>query len=466
MATSMNPEERLNRFSTFGEVLSQESWTTRLLDDFVMSDVYNLGGGQVPRLTKVDELIKWAEIRSLLEETGKVHAYGKIRGWPPYLEAYARRYNEWYRKETGGNLELDPKKHIIVVPSLSAGNLFLVQSFCGLDEKSGVKYKCVGLIPNYVGIERQFPSGPEKTFIAIYQKMKINENNGTFKFEPDQDTLETLENALNIPEVNAYYGPRPNNPDGSIISQEVLEKMVKLAEKKGVKFIQDCAYAGPDPNYVYDDVKCVPVFSDNSIIEHTHSKYGEAGDRLGEWVSKNEKLMKRLERVVANTIFHTQQSSQAYTQRLMEQQVLFTTLMEKDALTEIDKTYREFLKRNIRTILDTFRKECVSYKENKVLVCKPQGAFYVFCHVDLPEGITSQTLYRDLKNKKRTIIVPGDAFVFGKPYNPNPEVLGYDPLTLGAKTFRLSAVERTEERMRQGVLNVCEQIDHYNGIHR
>jgi alanine-alpha-ketoisovalerate/valine-pyruvate aminotransferase len=439
-------EELELRVTDFCEYLSRESGTVILLEDLasVLKDSgrKNLGGGQPPRPEPIPSIMKEAMYRMIDRYTDKeLHSYGDPRGLPKLREAIAREFNELY------DWDMDPDKHILIGPGSSLLNFFILNSFAG-PYKGGI-LKCVTHVPQYIGYEGQFERGHENTIVSMYQQME-EKGNGRFEFVPD---LAIFEKVIQNPDVNLFKISRQNNPTTQVLEEELFQKMVSSAVRKKKIVLVDEAYGNPHPGYVYGGKKCDPVFMDRTAVTKTLSKSGLAGGRVGFVYSKDEKIIKRLYKIIANSMFHSSNISQA----------LAETLLTNGDLDRIESILKDYFQKNERIAVDTFRKECIS--EDNVLIHRFDSSFYLFFELkDLPEDVTSQDVDKKMR-EYGTPIVLGKYFFYGTPAKHNLSSLGYNHERLPYTTIRISLSE-PPERLREAMVEFAHAVDFAYGVRK
>jgi len=154
--------------------------------------------------------------------------------------------------------------HIEVTNGTSEANYIIAQALLNPGDESAF------MIPNYMqlyGLGRSFGSA------AHCFRLRYDKN-----WEPD---WEEFEYGL-TPKTKTVYVTNPNNPTGSVLSREAMQRIIAGIERVGAYLIADEVYQGAEL-----DGKLTPSFwgmSDRVIITSGLSKaYGLPGVRIG-WI--------------------------------------------------------------------------------------------------------------------------------------------------------------------------------------
>ena len=183
----------------------------------------------------------------------------------------------------------------------------------------------------------------------------------------------------------------PNNPCGSIIPQEDLERLSELAKKHDIIVLSDEIYS----KFLYEgehhSVSTFPDMRERTIILDGFSKsYAMTGWRIGYGVMPLE-LVEPISRLATNSVSCT---------------ASFTQMAALEALSgPQDDSYAmvaEFKRR--RDII------VEGLNQIKGIRCRlPKGAFYVFPNIE-DTGMSSQQFADDLLNKAGVACLTGEAF--------------------------------------------------------
>ncbi len=183
----------------------------------------------------------------------------------------------------------------------------------------------------------------------------------------------------------------PNNPCGSVISKDALERLAQLAVEHDIAVLSDEIYSG----FLYEgerhSISTFPNMRERTIILDGFSKsYAMTGWRIGYGVMPIE-LVEPISRLATNSVSCT---------------AGFTQMAALEALNGSRDSVRsmvaEFKKRR-SIIVD-------GLNSIKGIRCPlPRGAFYVFPNVE-GTGMTSRQFAADLLTEAGVACLPGESF--------------------------------------------------------
>ena len=183
----------------------------------------------------------------------------------------------------------------------------------------------------------------------------------------------------------------PNNPCGSVIPREDLERLSELAKQHDIIVLADEIYS----KFLYEgehhSVSTFPDMRERTIILDGFSKsYAMTGWRIGYGVMPLE-LVEPISRLATNSVSCT---------------ASFTQMAALEALDgpqdDLDTMVTEF-KRRRDIIVD-------GLNQIKGIRCRvPKGAFYAFPNIE-DTGMSSQQFADDLLNKAGVACLTGEAF--------------------------------------------------------
>ncbi|MDX1687500.1 MAG: aminotransferase class I/II-fold pyridoxal phosphate-dependent enzyme [Candidatus Promineifilaceae bacterium] len=182
----------------------------------------------------------------------------------------------------------------------------------------------------------------------------------------------------------------PNNPTGAVMTQDVMEEIVGVAEEHDLLLISDEIY----DQLVYGvDHVCVPALSgarDRAVLLGGFSKdYAMTGWRIG-YACAPADLLAAMRKVHQYTIMSAPTTAQAAAVVALE-----------DGLPHVEEMRREYDRRR-RLIVDGFNTLGMDCFE-------PRGAFYAFPSVRR-SGMSSDDFAMRLLEEEEVAVVPGDAF--------------------------------------------------------
>ncbi|MEA1969302.1 MAG: pyridoxal phosphate-dependent aminotransferase [Thermodesulfobacteriota bacterium] len=246
------------------ETLLQSSWIRKMFEQGAKlkaehgdKNVFDFSIGN-PNLKPPEEFQQALE-KVAAQNDDFIHGYMPNTGYPFVREAIA----ENIRKEQAARITKDD----IVITCGAAGGLNVI-------------FKALLNPGDEVLVTRPF--FVEYTFYAENHGGVLKTVPGKSDFTLDLDAIEkAITEKTKIMLINS-----PNNPTGQIYSQESLEKLGKILEKKGKEFGTVIYLVSDEPyrNIVFDDAYVPPIFPccNNSIVATSHSKdLSLAGERIG-----------------------------------------------------------------------------------------------------------------------------------------------------------------------------------------
>lgn len=188
--------------------------------------------------------------------------YGYFFGMPRLLEALSTLYRD-----------VTPHNVLSVHGGTGANNMVLTELIEPTDN-------VVAIVPNY----QQHYSIPE-SLGADVRKLSLRLEND---YLPDLDELEQLVDG----NTKVITMSNPNNPTGSFVTGELLDRLVEIADRHGTWILSDEIYRGLDDDYM---PSIVDVY-DRGIVTSSMSKvFSMAGTRVGWIVLEDLEMRDRLE---------------------------------------------------------------------------------------------------------------------------------------------------------------------------
>jgi alanine-synthesizing transaminase len=235
-------------------------------------------------------------------------------------------------------------------------------------------------------------------------------------FVPDPEELE----ALITKRTRAIVVINPNNPTGAVYPREVLEAIVRIAEKHHLVVFADEIY----DQMTYDGAEFVPLAT---LVQHTlcctmsglSKVYRACGYRVG-WASFSGDLENSREYLSALELL----SSLRLCSNVAGQWAVQTALGGYQSVRELVRPGGR-LYESRRAIVEAVA------RSKYLTLTPPRGALYAFVGVDtrrLP-GFDDRRFALDLLEHKHVLVAPGTSF--NVPYNthfrvtnlPEPEIL-------------------------------------------
>ena len=326
---------------------------------------FSLGNPNVP----APQIVKDA-IVELVNDTDPVVLHGYTNsnsGYPEVREAIAKSLNERFDTKFSG-------KNIVMTVGAAGGlNVILKSLLNPADE-------VIVFAPYF---------GEYRSYVSNYDGVLVEVSPDTETFQPKLAEFEEKITA----KTKAVIVNTPNNPTGVVYSEETIEKMAEILEKKQKEFGTDIYLISDEPyrELAYDGVE-VPYLTKyyaNTIVGYSYSKsLSLPGERIGYLVipseaSDSEDLISAAS--VATRILGFVNAP------TLQQKVVARCLHEK---TDIS-----YYNRNRETLYQGLIEcgfECV----------KPQGAFYLFMKTPIKD---EKTFCQEAK-KYNLLLVPGSSF--------------------------------------------------------
>ena len=233
-------------------------------------------------------------------------------------------------------------------------------------------------------------------YFGEYRSYTDNYDGVIVEISPDTETfqpkLDEFEKKLS-PKTKAVIVNTPNNPTGVVYSEETIQKLAAILEKKQKEFGTEIYLISDEPyrELAYDGVE-VPYLTkyySNTIVGYSYSKsLSLPGERIGYLVIPDEAAdsddMKSAASVATRILGFVNAPS-------LQQKVIARCLDAKVNIEAYDK--------NRKALYEGLTKlgfECV----------KPEGAFYLF----VKSPTEDENIFCDTAKKHNILIVPGSSF--------------------------------------------------------
>lgn len=231
--------------------------------------------------------------------------------------------------------------------------------------------------------------GEYRSYTDNYDGVLVEVSPNTTDFQPKLDEFEQKIS----PKTKAIIVNTPNNPTGVVYSEETIQKMAAILEKKQKEYGTDIYLISDEPyrELAYDGVE-VPYLTKyyaNTIVGYSYSKsLSLPGERIGYLVipdeaSDSEKLIGAVN--VATRILGFVNAP------TLQQKVVKACLNEKTDISYYDRN-RETLYNGLKNL----GFDCI----------KPEGAFYLF----VKSPIADEKKFCNEAKKYNILIVPGSSF--------------------------------------------------------
>lgn len=231
--------------------------------------------------------------------------------------------------------------------------------------------------------------GEYRSYTNNYDGVLVEISPNTKNFQPK---LEEFEEKI-TPKTKAVIVNTPNNPTGVVYSEETIQKLAAVMEKKQKEYGTDIFLISDEPyrELVYDgaEVPYLTKYYANTIIGYSYSKsLSLPGERIGylvipDEVSDSEELL-----AASNVATRILGFVNAPT---LQQKVVAKCINEKTDISYYDRN-REALYNGLKEC----GFECI----------RPEGAFYLFMKSPVPD----EKEFCKAAKKYNILIVPGSSF--------------------------------------------------------
>ena len=326
---------------------------------------FSLGNPNVP----APDAVKYA-IKELLEEEDPVVLHGYTNsnaGYEDVRKAVADSLNERFGTHFGS-------KNITMTVGAAGGLNVILKSLINPGDE------VIAFAPYF---------GEYRSYTDNYDGVLIEISPNTIDFQPKLDEFEEKITQ----KTKAVIVNTPNNPTGVVYSEETIQKMAAILEKKQKEYGTDIYLISDEPyrELAYDGVE-VPYLTKyyaNTIVGYSYSKsLSLPGERIGYLVipdeaSDSEKLIGAVN--VATRILGFVNAP------TLQQKVVKACLNEKTDISYYDRN-RETLYNGLKEL----GFDCI----------KPEGAFYLF----VKSPIADEKEFCNEAKKYNILIVPGSSF--------------------------------------------------------
>ena len=233
-------------------------------------------------------------------------------------------------------------------------------------------------------------------YFGEYRSYADNYDGVIVEISPDTETfqpkLDEFEKKLS-PKTKAVIVNTPNNPTGVVYSEETIQKLAAILEKKQKEFGTEIYLISDEPyrELAYDGVE-VPYLTKyyaNTVVGYSFSKsLSLPGERIGYLVIPDEVADSEKLNAAANVATRILGFVNAPT---LQQKVVKACLNEKTDISYYDRN-RETLYNGLKEL----GFECI----------KPEGAFYLF----VKSPVADEKEFCNTAKKYNILIVPGSSF--------------------------------------------------------
>lgn len=368
----------------------------RLADIYGVENVYDfsLGNPNVEAPKQIKEAI--LEILDT-EEPVVLHGYMSNSGYEDVRGAVAANINQKFKTDF-------TQENIIMTVGAAGGLNVILKTLLNPGDE------VVVFAPFF---------GEYRSYTANFSGKLVVVPPNTADFQPNLKEFE----ALITPKTKCVIVNTPNNPTGVVYSEETIQAMAAIMEKKQKEYGTDIYLISDEPyrELAYDGVT-VPYLTKyykNTVIGYSYSKsLSLPGERIGYLVLPNE--LADFEKVVAAANVATRILGYVNAPSLMQK------VVAKCLDAEVDIAYYN---RNRETLYE-------GLKDLGFSCIKPQGAFYLF----IKSPIEDEKEFCEAAKKYNILVVPGSAF--GCPgYFRMAYCVSYDMIMRALLKFKLLAKE-------------------------
>lgn len=270
--------------------------------------------------------------------------------------------------------------------------------------------------------------GEYRSYVANYDGRLVTVSPNTKTFQPN---LEEMEEKITA-RTKAVIVNSPNNPTGVVYTEDTIQRMASILNKKQQEYHTDIYLISDEPyrELVYDgvDVPYLTKYYANTIVGYSFSKsLSLPGERIGYLVipeeAKDSDLIIKAANVATRILGYVNAPS-------LMQRVVSRCIHAKCKVEAYNKN-RELL----YTSLDSLGYECV----------KPEGAFYLFVKTPVDEK-----LFCDAAKKHNILVVGGTSFDCPG-YVRIAYCVGYDTIIKALPGFQALAEEFGLKRERPAI---------------
>jgi len=327
---------------------------------------FSLGNPSIPAPKEINDTIKELVDK---EDSCVLHGYMSNSGYEDVREKVAQSLNKRFNTEFS-------KNNIVMTVGAASGINIILKTILNPEEEVIVFAPYFMEYRNYI-----------KNYDGKIVEVKSKEPD----FQPD---LEEFEKKI-TPKTRAVIINTPNNPTGTIYSEETIKRISEILRKKEDEFNNTIFLISDEPyrELVYDNIEVpyVTNYYDNTFVVYSYSKsLSLPGERIGYVViptkMKDNKIV--FEAVtIANRIIGCVNAPS------LMQKVIGECVNLKVDISQY-KENRDLLYNGLKAL----NFECAY----------PQGAFYLF----LKSPLNNDKEFCELAKKHNILLVPGSAFAY------------------------------------------------------
>lgn len=327
-----------------------------------MKRLISIGGGE-PEYDTPKHIV---DAMKKAMDDGYTH-YGNFRHIPELREAVAAKYHKY-------GVDVDPE-HVIITPGSTMGIYMVYRTLMQPGEEFLTMDPCFF---GYYGPAKEL--GVKPVAVPRYK----DENWGFHIDDIQKATTEKTKGILIC---------SPDNPTGSVLSDEKLKELAEYSIKNNVTVISDDIYDEITyDGHKFKSIASLPGMAERTIILNGLSKtYAMTGWRVGYIIAPDQETYDRL--------FSIQMSTFLVLNQAMQYASIAALSGPQDCVTDMVKKYEA--KRNYA--YDRWE------EIPNVEITKPEGAFYLFPDLSA-YGKSSPQLAKYFREEANVAITPGHLF--------------------------------------------------------
>ena len=257
-----------------------------------------------------------------------------------------------------------------------------------------------GCIAMYLALEAILDDGDEvivpSPYFTIY-KTQIELAGGriveldTFEEDCWQIDPVRLEAAI-TPRTKAIILNSPNNPTGSCLSRETMEKIAKVAEKYDLVIVSDEIYTIYSFAQEFIPFSSIDGMRERTITVNSFSKnFVMTGWRVGALIAPPH-IIDVMRKIDENLVYCTPSISQRAALKALS--------CRREVWPKLSRIFRERV---------YYAAERINKIPNMSVIYPPMGSFYLFANIK-DTGLTSEEAAQEIFNKAHVVMIPGNVF--------------------------------------------------------
>ncbi len=266
------------KLSRFGEKFTRHSGIVGLMDDLGTAlndcpEMIFMGGGNPARLPEVEQVMGQC-LQAVLADSRHRHQMFGIYQPPKGDTEFCRQLAKLLQREFDWPVT---EKNIAVASGSQSAFFVLFNLFAGEMPDGTRKTIHLPLTPEYLGYA---DIGLSDSLFSASRPAIEKLDGGLFKYHVDFSGLQIDSS------VGALTVSRPTNPTGNVLTDDEMAQLDQIASRHDIPFIIDGAYGLPFPGILFN--QAAPLWSENTILVLSLSKFGLPGARTGIIVASEE----------------------------------------------------------------------------------------------------------------------------------------------------------------------------------